>query len=257
MIIHPTAIIHSSAELAEDVRVGPYCVVGQNVHIGSATELVSHVVVGRDTRMGSGNHIYPFASIGFAPQDLKYGGEPTRVEVGDGNTIREYVTVNRGTEGGGGVTRLGDDNFLMAYAHVAHDSLVGNRTIFANAASLAGHVEVQDDATVGAFSGVHQFCRVGAHGFIGGYSAANKDVLPYSRTVGNRARAYGANTIGLQRKGISEESIAAINRAFRILLSSKLNTSQALERIRSEISGVPEVDYLVRFIEESERGVVK
>ncbi len=257
MIIHPTAVIHSTAELEEDVRVGPYCVVGQNVHIGSGSELVSHVVVGRDTRIGAGNQIYPFASIGFAPQDLKYDGEPTRVEMGDRNTIREYVTVNRGTAGGGGVTRLGDDNFFMAYAHVAHDSLVGNRTIFANAASLAGHVEVQDDATVGAFSGVHQFCRVGAHGFIGGYSAANKDVLPYSRTVGNRARAYGANTIGLQRKGISEESIAAITRAYRILLSSKLNTSQAVERIRSEITGVPEVDYLVRFIEESERGVVK
>lgn len=257
MIIHPTAIIHSTAELEEDVRIGPYCVVGQNVRIGAGSELVSHVVVGRDTIIGKLNRFYPFASIGFAPQDLKYRGEPTRVEMGDSNTIREYVTVNRGTEGGGGVTRLGDDNFLMAYAHVAHDSLVGNRTIFANAASLAGHVEIQDDATVGAFSGVHQFCRVGAHGFIGGYSAVNKDVLPYSRVVGNRAKAYGANTIGLQRKGISEESIGAINKAYRILLSSKLNTSQALERIRSEIPGVVEVDYLVRFIEESERGVVK
>lgn len=257
MIIHPTAIIHSSAELEQDVRIGPYCVVGQNVSIGAGSELISHVVVGRDTSIGSENRIYPFASVGFAPQDLKYQDEPTRVEIGARNTIREYVTVNRGTEGGGGVTRLGDDNFLMAYTHVAHDSLVGNRTIFANAASLAGHVEVQDDATVGAFTGVHQFCRVGAHGFIGGYSAVNKDVLPYSRTVGNRARAYGANTIGLQRKGLSEESIAAINKAFRILLNSKLNTSQALERIRSEIAGVAEVDFLVRFIEESERGVVK
>lgn len=257
MIIHPTAIIHSTAELDDDVQVGPYCVVGQNVRIGAGSELVSHVVVGRDTRIGCENRIYPFASIGFAPQDLKYGGEPTKVELGERNTIREYVTINRGTAGGGGVTRLGDDNFLMAYSHVAHDSLVGNRAIFANAASLAGHVEIQDDATVGAFSGVHQFCRVGAHGFIGGYSAVNKDVLPYSRTVGNRAKAYGANAIGLQRKGISEESIVAITRAFRILLSSKLNTSQALERIRSEISGVTEVDYLVRFIEESERGVVK
>ncbi len=257
MIIHPTAIIHSTAELDQDVRIGPYCVVGQNVRIGAGTELVSHVVVGRDTVIGDGNRVYPFASIGFAPQDLKYQGEPTRVEMGHRNTIREYVTVNRGTEGGGGVTRMGDDNFLMAYTHVAHDSLVGNRTIFANAASLAGHVEIQDDATVGAFSGVHQFCRVGAHGFIGGYSAVNKDVLPFSRTVGNRAKAYGVNTIGLQRKGISEESIAAVNRAFRILLSSKLNTSQALERIKAEISGVDEVDFLVRFVEESERGVVK
>jgi UDP-N-acetylglucosamine acyltransferase len=257
MIIHPTAVIHSTAELEEDVQVGPYCVVGQNVRIGAGSELVSHVVLGRDTRIGLQNRIFPFASIGFAPQDLKYRGEPTRVEMGDRNTIREYVTINRGTMGGGGVTRVGDDNFLMAYSHVAHDSLVGHRTIFANAASLAGHVEVQDDATVGAFSGVHQFCRVGAHGFIGGYSAVNKDVLPYSRTVGNRARAYGANAIGLQRKGLSEESIASITRAFRILLSSKLNTTQALERIRSEIPGVPEVDYLVRFIEESERGVVK
>ncbi len=257
MIIHPTAIIHSTAELDQDVRIGPYCVVGQNVRIGAGTELVSHVVVGRDTVIGDGNRVYPFASIGFAPQDLKYQGEPTRVEMGHRNTIREYVTVNRGTEGGGGVTRVGDDNFLMAYTHVAHDSLVGNRTIFANAASLAGHVEIQDDATVGAFSGVHQFCRVGAHGFIGGYSAVNKDVLPFSRTVGNRAKAYGVNTIGLQRKGISEESIAAVNRAFRILLSSKLNTSQALERIKAEITGVDEVDFLVRFVEESERGVVK
>jgi len=257
MIIHPTSIIHSTAQLADDVRIGPYCVVGQDVRIGAGTELISHVVVGRDTLIGQGNRIYPFASLGFAPQDLKYRGEPTRAEVGNNNTIREYVTINRGTEGGGGLTRLGDDNFLMAYTHVAHDSIVGNRTIFANAASLAGHVEIQDDATVGAFSGVHQFCRVGAHGFIGGYSAVNKDVLPYSRTVGNRAKAYGVNTIGLQRKGISEESIKAVTRAFRILLGSKLNTSQALERIREEISGVAEVDFLVRFVEESERGVVK
>jgi UDP-N-acetylglucosamine acyltransferase len=257
MIIHPTAIIHSTAQLGDDVRVGPYCVIGQDVRIGAGTELISHVVVGRDTLIGQGNRIYPFASVGFAPQDLKYRGEPTRAEVGDNNTIREYVTINRGTEGGGGITRLGDDNFLMAYTHVAHDSIVGSRTIFANAASLAGHVEVQDDATVGAFSGVHQFCRVGAHGFIGGYSAVNKDVLPYSRTVGNRAKCYGVNTIGLQRKGIDEESIKAVNRAFRILTGSKLNTSQALDRIREELSGVDEVDFLVRFVEESERGVVK
>jgi len=257
MIIHPTAIIHSTAELDEDVQVGPYCVVGQNVRIGAGSELVSHVVVGRDTLIGEGNRLFPFASVGLAPQDLKFRGEPTRVEIGDRNTIREYVTINRGTAGGGGVTRLVDDNFIMAYAHVAHDSRVGSRTIFANGASLAGHVEVQDDATVGAFSGVQQFCRVGAHGFIGGYSAVNKDVLPFSKTVGNRAHAYGANTIGLQRKGIPEENIAAISRAFRLLLSKKLNTSQALEQIRNEIPGVPEVDYLVRFIEASERGVIK
>lgn len=257
MTIHATAIIQSGAELADDVRIGPYCVIGDNVRIGSGTELLSHVMVDGDTTIGRENRLYPYASVGFEPQDLKFKGESTRLIIGDRNTIREYVTINRGTSGGGGVTTVGNDNFIMAYAHIAHDCMIGDRVIFANAGTLAGHVEIEDDATVGAFTAVHQFCRIGRHGFTGGFTAVNKDVIPFSKTVGNRAKAYGANVIGLKRKGFSEETIEAINGAMRLLLFSKLNTSQALERIKNEIVGVPEVDYIVKFTEESERGVIK
>jgi len=255
--IHPTAIVDPGAELAEGVRIGPYCVIGKNVRIGAETELVSHVVVEGDTIIGCENRIFSFAAIGFPPQDLKFRGEPTQAVIGDRNTLREYVSINRGTVGGGGVTTLGNDNFVMAYAHVAHDCHIGDRVIFANAGTLAGHVEVQDDATVGAFTAVHQFCRIGKYGFTGGFTAVSKDVLPFSKTAGARAKAYGANVIGLQRKGFSEETVDAIKRALKLLLHSKLNTTQALQRIREEVSGVSEVDYLVKFVEESERGVIK
>jgi UDP-N-acetylglucosamine acyltransferase len=254
--VDPSARVAAGAKLGPGVTVGPYAVIGPRVVIGARTVVDAHAVIDGDTVLGEGNHVFPFASIGLDPQDLKYHGEPSLLRIGDRNTFREFVTVHRGTEGGGSLTRIGSDNLFMNYTHVAHDCLVGNSTIFANGATLAGHVEVADFATVGAFSGVHQFCRVGAHAFLGGATIATKDVLPYSKTVGNRARIYGVNTIGLVRRGFPAETIDAIRRAYRILLQSHLNTTQAVERLEAEHSTVPEVLSLVRFIRESRRGVV-
>jgi UDP-N-acetylglucosamine acyltransferase len=254
--IDPLARVSPGAVLEPGVRVGPYCVVGPQVRLGRGTILDSHVVLGGDTSLGAGNHLYPFSSIGLAPQDLKYKGEASRLTIGDGNTFREFVTVHRGTQGGGMVTRIGSGNLFMTEVHVAHDCQVGSHTIFANAATLAGHVEVQDWATIGAFSGVHQFCRVGTHSFVGGYTVVTKDVLPYSKTVGNRARIYGINIVGLTRRGFSREAIDAIRQAYRLLLQSQLNTSAALERLASEGPVTPEVRQIMEFIRSSVRGVI-
>jgi UDP-N-acetylglucosamine acyltransferase len=207
--------------------------------------------------IGAGCVISPFASIGSDPQDLKYRGEPTRLVIGQRNTFREFVTINRGTVGGGGVTTIGDRNLFMAYAHVAHDCHVGSDTVFANAATLAGHVTVEDGVTVGAFSGVHQFCRIGRHAFIGGYSVVTQDALPFVKTVGNRATTYGINTIGLERRGFSDESIQALKTAYRLLRQSGLNTGQAVERIESELQHSNECRELAAFIRSSVRGIVR
>ena len=255
--IHETAIVSSSALVGENVFIGPFCTVGDKVTIADGVRLDSHVVVDGKTSIGKGTRVYPFVSIGLAPQDLKYGGEPTAVEIGERNHIREFVTVHRGTAGGGGVTRIGNDNLLMAQAHVAHDCLIGDQVIMANAATLAGHVTVYDRANIGAYSGVHQFCRVGREAYIGGYSVVVKDALPFALTVGNHAKCYGLNKVGVRRRGYSNETIAALHHAFHLLLSSKLNTTQAIERIRETIKDVPEVDEVVRFVEASQRGVVK
>ncbi|HET9480264.1 MAG TPA: acyl-ACP--UDP-N-acetylglucosamine O-acyltransferase [Candidatus Polarisedimenticolia bacterium] len=255
--VHPTAIVSPEAELGEGVEVGPFAFVGPRVSLGPRCHVGAHAVLEGPAEIGAGCRIHPYALIGSAPQDLKYKGEETRLVVGEGNTFREFVTVNRGTAGGGGVTRVGSGNFFMAHAHVAHDCQVGDGTIFANAATLAGHVEVGDGATVGAFSGVHQFCRVGRHAFIGGYTVVTQDALPFVKTVGNRAEAYGINTIGLERKGFSPESIQALKQAYRLLFQSKLNTSQAVERIDKELSAFDECRYLVSFIRSSTRGIVK
>lgn len=254
---HPTAVISEGAELASDVRVGPYAIVGQRVRLEAGCEVGAHAVLAGPATVGPACRIFPFASLGTDPQDLKYRGEETRLEIGPGNVFREFVTVNRGTAGGGGITRIGASNFFMAYAHVAHDCMVGDGTIFANAATLAGHVVVEDGATVGAFSGVHQFCRVGRHAFIGGYTVVTQDAMPFVKTVGNRAETYGINTVGLERKGFSSESIAALKKAYRLLCQSNLNTGQALERIEAELSEVEECRYLVSFIRSSARGIVK
>ncbi len=254
--IDDTARVAPGAVLEPAVRVGPYCVVGPGVRLGRGTILDSHVVVGGDTTLGGGNHLYPFSSIGLAPQDLKYQGEASRLVIGDGNTFREFVTVHRGTAGGGMVTRIGSGNLFMTEVHVAHDCQVGSHTIFANAATLAGHVEVQDWVTIGAFSGVHQFCRVGAHAFVGGYTVVTKDVLPYSKTVGNRARIYGVNIVGLTRRGFSREAMEAIRQAYRLLLQSQLNTSAALDRLTREGPKTPEVQQIIEFIRSSARGVI-
>jgi UDP-N-acetylglucosamine acyltransferase len=254
--VDPTARVAPQAVLGPGVKVGPYAVVGPLVRIGAGTVVDSHVVIDGDTEIGADNRLFPFSSVGLPPQDQKYRGEHTRLVMGSRNVVREFVTLHAGTAGGGGVTRIGSDNLFMAYAHVAHDCVVGNHTIFANGATLAGHVKVADFATIGAFSGVHQFCRVGAHAFVGGYTVATKDVLPYSKTVGNRACIYGVNTIGLTRRGFSLETIAAIRHAFRILLQSRLNTSEAVARLEAEGSSSSEVQGLVEFIRSAQRGVI-
>lgn len=226
--------------------------------MGEDCELMSHVVLHGPTRMGSHNRVFPFASLGLEPQDLKFKGEKTLLEIGDHNVIREFVTVHRGTPGGRGVTRIGNHTLLMAYAHVAHDCFVGDHAIMANAATLAGHVTVEEWAVVGAFSPVHQFTRVGAHAYIGGGTVVTKDVLPFSKTVASRdARAYGLNAIGLERRGFSRERIRKIHHAYKVLLTSKLNTSQALEKLKAETDLGEDVAMLIRFIEASERGVIK
>lgn len=254
---HETAIISEGARIGHDSYIGPFCTIGENVELGNGVRLESHVVVDGRTSIGDETHVFPFVSIGLAPQDLKYAGEPTGTEIGKKNHIREFVTIHRGTEGGGGMTRIGDGNLLMAQAHVAHDCQLGSEIIMANAATLAGHVEVADRASVGAYSGVHQFCRVGLEAFIGGYSVVVKDAMPYATIQGNHAKCYGLNSVGMRRRGYPKVTIDALNHAFRLLLSSKLNTTQAVERIAEEIADCKEVDLLLDFIANAKRGVVK
>jgi UDP-N-acetylglucosamine acyltransferase len=257
MKAHPTAIVHPRAQVASSVTVGPYSLIGENVELGEGTEVMSHAVIDGQTRIGKDNRIFPDASIGLAPQDLKYGGEPTRVEIGDGNTLREFITIHRGT-GESGVTRIGDHNLLMAYVHIAHDCMIGNHVVMGNAASLAGHVEVQDFAIVEPFCGIHQYCRVGKYAFLGAYSVVNKDILPYSKMSAPRpVDMYGANTIGLERRGISKEEISELQAALKLLSRSKLNTTQALEAIEARGFKSSHVRVLMEFIRTSQRGVAK
>ena len=255
--IHETAIVSPNAEIGGDCYIGAYSTVGDTVVLGNKVHLESHVVIDGKTTVGDETRIFPFVSIGLAPQDLKYKGEPTATEIGKRNHIREFVTVHRGTAGGGGGTKIGDDNLLMAQAHVAHDCQLGNEIIMANAATLAGHVEIADRANIGAYSGVHQFCRVGLEAFVGGYSVVVKDAMPFAVIQGNHAKCYGLNRVGMRRRGYSKETIEKLHHAFYLLLSAKMNTTQAIEKIKHEISGCPEVDLLVEFIESSKRGVVK
>ena len=252
--IHPTAVVHPDAVIGEGSVIGPHAVVGQHVRLGRNCRVGASAVVEGPSVFGDGNEIFPLAAVGLIPQDLKFRGEPTKLVVGDRNIFREFVTIHRGTEGGGGVTEIGDHNLFMAYAHIAHDCHVGNYTIFGNGATLGGHVTVEDYATISAFSGVHQFCRVGRHAFIGGFSVVTKDALPFAKTVGNRARIYGLNTIGLVRRKFSSDSITKLRRAYRYLLHS--NTSRALAQIERDPSlQCDEVQYLVDFIRTSSRGV--
>ena len=256
--IDSTAIVSSGAAIASDVTIGPYAVIGPHVTIGAGTVVGPLVRIDGPATIGERNTFVGQASIGTPPQDLKFKGEQTELVIGNDNTFREFVTVNRGTTGGGGITSIGSNNFFMAYAHVAHDGHVGSNTIFANNATLAGHVEVGDHSTIGAFSAVHQFCRVGEHAFIGGGSICTQDVLPFVKTVGNRpAKTYGINTIGLQRKGFSQETIEALQRAYRILVRSKLKLDEALDRIESELGFFPEARYFAGFARESKRGIIR
>ena len=257
-MIDPTAIISSDAVLAGDVTVGAYALIGPHVTIGSGSIVGPFTRVEGPATIGERNNFYGHASIGGPPQDLKFKGERTALTIGNDNLFREFVTVNRGTAGGGGMTTVGSNNFFMAYAHVAHDCHVGNFTIFANNATLAGHVEVGDYAQVGAFSAVHQFCRVGEHAFIGGGTMCTQDVLPYAKTVAARGnQTYGINSIGLERKGFSKDTIEALQRAYRILVRSKLKLDDALIQIETDLSNYPEARYLVEFVRGSQRGVIR
>jgi UDP-N-acetylglucosamine acyltransferase len=255
--VHPMAQVDPGAVLGEGVRVGPFAVIGEGVEIGDGTEVGANAQIYGPTRIGRENRIFPNACIGFEPQDLKFRGEEVRLEIGDRNQFRELCTIHRGTAKGGAVTRIGSDNLFMAYTHVAHDCQVGSRTIFANNATLAGHVEVHDDASISAFTSVHQFCRVGRHAYVGGYSVVTMDALPFAKTVGLKPAFYGLNSIGLKRKGYDSENIKRLDQALRLLVRSGLNTAQALERIRAELSGDEAVDYLVSFVETAKRGIHK
>jgi UDP-N-acetylglucosamine acyltransferase len=258
MNIHPTAIVDPGAKVHPSCQIGPYCVIGPDVELGEDCRLRSHVAMEGPTRIGASNTFFPFSSIGMAPQDLSYGGEPTRLEIGDHNEVREFVTISRGTVKGSGVTRLGSHCLIMAYCHVAHDCAVGDHVIMANAATLGGHVLVGNYAQVGALCPVHHFVRIGDYAFIGGGTTVTKDVLPFSKTAAERGtRAYGLNAVGLERRGFDKERIAKIHHAYKLLLASRLNTTQALDRLKSESARGHDVDMLIQFIESSERGVVK
>lgn len=255
--IHPTAVVDSAAELAANVEIGPHAVVGPGVVLGEGVRLGAGAQIQGPTILGSGNQVYPCACLGFDPQDLKYAGEETRLVIGSDNVFREFCTIHRGTGKGGGLTRLGDGNLFMAYSHVAHDCVVGSRTIFSNGGTLAGHVRVDDDAVIGAYSAVHQFCNLGRHAYIGGYSVITQDALPYAKTVGHKPAFYGMNRVGLERKGFTPEMLGRIDRALRILVRSGLRTPAAIERLRAELAGAPEVDYLIEFVTTSRRGFIK
>jgi UDP-N-acetylglucosamine acyltransferase len=256
--IDPTALVHPRAVVGAGTTIGPHAVVGPHVRLGANCVVGASAVIDGWTDVGDETEIFPFASIGLIPQDLKFRGEPTKLAIGRRNIFREFVTINRGTQGGGGVTEIGDRNVFMAYVHVAHDCHVGNDTIFGPHATLGGHVTVEDFANISAGSAVHQFCRVGRHGFIGGYSVVTKDALPFARTVGSRpARIFGVNSIGLMRRGLEADVIEKLKRSFRYLLQSKLNTTKALQHIQRDKSlACAEVEYLLDFIRSSQRGVI-
>ena len=258
MSIHPTAIVDPRARIHPSCKIGPYCVIGPEVEMSEGCELLSHVTMEGPTRIGAHNRFFPFSSIGLAPQDLTYAGEPTRLEIGEHNTIREFVTINRGTVKGGGLTRVGDHTLIMAYVHIAHDCFIGSHVLMANAATLGGHVTVEDWASVGALCPVHQFVRIGTHSYIGGGTTITQDVLPFSKTSAERSnRAYGLNAIGLERRGFPKERIRKLHHAYKVLLASKLNTSQALEKLKAESDLGEDVELLIKFVESSERGVIK
>ncbi len=258
MNVHPTAIIDTRAKVPASCLVGPYCVIGAEVELGERCRLVSHVAISGPTKIGGDNAFFPFCAIGMDPQDVTYKGEPTRLEMGDHNEIRECVTITRGTVKGGGVTKVGSHTLIMAYAHIGHDSVIGDHCMLVNGATLAGHVTVEEWAVVGALCPVHQFVRIGAHSYIGGGTTITQDVLPFSMTSAARdTHAYGMNKVGLERRGFSKERIRKIHHAYKTLLASKMNTSQALGKLKSEPERGEDVEMLIRFIEASERGVIK
>jgi UDP-N-acetylglucosamine acyltransferase len=257
MTIHPSAVISPDAQIAEGVEIGPFSVVGPSVTIGKNSVIGPNVVIESHTDIGEGNRIFQFASIGAPPQDLKYRGEETRVVIGKNNTIREFVTINRSTTADIGVTKIGNNNLIMAYCHVAHNCLLENNIVMANAANLAGHIHVEEFAIIGGLTGIHQFSRIGRHCIIGGASAVTKDVPPYTTAAGHYASLYGLNLIGLRRRGFTEETIAALKKAYKIFFRSSLTVAKAIERARAEVPDLPEVRTFIEFIEQSKRGVTR
>jgi UDP-N-acetylglucosamine acyltransferase len=258
MAVHPTAVVHPGAKIDPTAEVGPFCVISDEVSIGAGTRLMAHIYIEGPTWIGEENTFYPYASVGVASQDLKYRGERAETRIGNRNRIREFVTIHRGTAGGGALTSIADSTLVMAYAHIAHDCHIGSHCILANGVTLAGHVVVGDHAVIGAWSGVHQFCRVGVHAMVGGYSVITRDVMPYSLTSAEReARLFSVNQEGLRRRGFPAEIIQRLHKAFRLLASRKLNTTQALERIEAELEPCDELAEIKRFIQSSERGVIK
>jgi len=258
MPIHSTAIVDPSARVAESAEIGPYSIVGANVEIGARTILKAHVFLEGPLTVGEDNIFFPYCTVGVAPQDLKYHGEPSGTRIGNRNTIREFVTIHRGTEAGGMITSVGDDNLVMTQVHIAHDAQVGNHVVLSHAAVVGGHVAIGDWAIIGGATGIHQFCRVGRHAIIGGYSVITRDVLPFSNTVTDReAKVFGENATGLKRRDFSSETLDGLHKAFRLLTRSGLNTTQAVERIAAEVAPSPEVQELLEFIRASERGFIK
>ena len=255
--IHPTAIVSDGARVGDGSTIGPYCVIGPDVEVGRDCHIGPHAVLEGPMRMGEGNRVFQFASIGAPPQDAKYRGEPTRLEIGARNTFRESVTVHRGTLRGGGVTRIGNDGLYMAYSHVAHDCLIGDHVIMANGAALAGHVTIEDHAIVGGLVAIHQHTRIGESAMLGGGAMVVMDIVPFCTAVGDRARLAGPNVVGLKRRGFDEVAVQAVRRAYRILFQSKLRLEDALTRLRTELAASPQVAHMVRFIEGSQRGICR
>lgn len=255
--VHPTAVVHPDARLHETVEVGPYTVIGPKVTIGPGTRVGPHAVIEGRTTLGARNHVFQFASVGAAPQDLKFAGEDTQLVIGDENIIREFATLHIGTVGGGGVTRIGNRNLFMNYSHVAHDVVIGNGCILANSVALAGHVELSDYVILGGLSAVHQFTRLGKHAFVAGGSMVAMDVPPYCTAQGDRAELAGLNTVGLARHGFTDEQQGRIKEAYKILFRSKLTLAEALTKLKAELGGHPEIDHLIDFVSSSKRGLTR
>ncbi len=255
--IHSTAIINAHAEIEDEVIIGPFCIVNEGAYIKKGTKLISNVVIEGNVEIGEKCIIYPFTSIGLPPQDLKYKGEKTAVKIGNNNTIREYITIHRASVSGDGVTTIGDNNFLMAYVHIAHDCKIGNNIIMANVATLGGHVQVEDYAVIGGLVAIHQFTRIGAYAMVGGFSGINQDIPPYTIASGARVRLYGLNTIGLKRHGFSEQTISELKKAYKIIFREKHTLKEAIKKVQEELPYTDEIKHLIEFIQKNKRGICR